>query len=111
MLKLTTFAFEDTTMPFGKWRGHLIEDIPSDYLGWALRGMDHADEELRRQMREELNRRRAAPGTVHYVKRRGIVHLSLDGDLPACGSLYSWAGGERTTYWPGGRTCRRGCFE
>lgn len=30
-------------MPFGRFKGELIEDIPTDYLEWLLRETDIAD--------------------------------------------------------------------
>jgi uncharacterized protein (DUF3820 family) len=30
-------------MPWGKFKGKLIEDIPIDYINWALRETDIAD--------------------------------------------------------------------
>jgi uncharacterized protein (DUF3820 family) len=27
-------------MPFGKWKGEKLEDIPPDYLEWALENCD-----------------------------------------------------------------------
>lgn len=46
-------------MPFGKYRGKEIEDIPSEYLNWLAAGCDNeevataADEEY--QYREKYN--------------------------------------------------------
>ena len=42
-------------MPFGKYKGKAIEDVPSDYLKWVLdeqrEFMERASKELRRRTR------------------------------------------------------------
>ncbi len=105
-------AAEVRTMPFGKHKGMLFEDIPSDYLRWFEREADAADTDLRSDVRQELDRRRAEMRGVEYVTRSTVVHLALDGDLPLCGSWWSWRGNEtRYTTWPKhGKPCRKGCF-
>ncbi|MGO9178583.1 MAG: putative quorum-sensing-regulated virulence factor [Candidatus Limnocylindrales bacterium] len=98
-------------MPWGKHRGELFEDVPSDYLRWVLREADAADVDLRHEIRNELDRRRTEGG-VEYVCRGAVIHISINGDLPLCGSLYVWKSRDtRTTYFPyGGRPCEKGCF-
>jgi curved DNA-binding protein CbpA len=100
------------TMPWGKYRDQLLEDIPSDYFRWVVREATYADKDLRRDIEAELARRRSKPGRVEYVRRGMVVHLSIDGDLPLCGSFYSWRGSEhRSTHWLDGKACQRGCFK
>ena len=71
----------DGTMPFGKHAGRLFKDIPSDYFRWCLRKFGTKHPDLRHEMREELDRRRAAhPGGIEYVVRNEVVHLSISGD-------------------------------
>lgn len=97
-------------MPWGKYRDRLLEDVPGEYLRWVLRS-EYASPDLRKSVESEMSRRRTAPGTVEYVKRGNVVHLSVNGDLPACGSLYRWKSRDSvTSHWPGGNGCRRGCF-
>lgn len=106
-----TLAMEE--MPFGKHRGEALADIPSDYLRWVVRKANTADRTLKRRIHEELDRRRAEQPSAEYVRRSGsaVVHLSLDGDPPLCGSFWSFKGSETfATTWPGGRACSKGCF-
>jgi len=44
-------------MPFGKYKGDQIEDIPSPYLQWALENLD-LDEALIEEMENQLRARR-----------------------------------------------------
>ncbi len=39
------FDFDEnlTTMPFGRYKGHSFEDIPTDYLQWCLENFDPVD--------------------------------------------------------------------
>ena len=45
-------------MPFGKHRGELLEDIPTDYIEWCLGNMERLSESLREEMENQLNARR-----------------------------------------------------
>ncbi len=44
-------------MPFGKWRGHPVSGIPSNYLRWLLREVHDLDPQLRRAAERELRDR------------------------------------------------------
>jgi hypothetical protein len=44
------------TMPFGRYKGSSLEDVPSSYLAWCLRTCD-LDPWLREAIEEELNSR------------------------------------------------------
>jgi Putative quorum-sensing-regulated virulence factor len=44
-------------LPFGKYRGQLIADVPSPYLRWLIREVRDLDDELRQAVRQELRRR------------------------------------------------------
>jgi hypothetical protein len=45
-------------MKFGKWKGHLLEDIPTSYLTWVLWEIGHdLGGHLRRAMEAELEER------------------------------------------------------
>jgi hypothetical protein len=41
-------------MPFGKYSGHPIEDLPSDYLHWCLINLSKMGPELRGEMKRVL---------------------------------------------------------
>jgi hypothetical protein len=41
-------------MPFGKYEGERLEDIPLDYLAWVLEHLTKIDPVLRRQIRQVL---------------------------------------------------------
>jgi curved DNA-binding protein CbpA len=98
-------------MAWGKHAGSLLTEIPSDYLRWVLRRADYASVDLKKDIHAELDRRKAEAPSVEYVARSGVIHLSLDGDPPLCGSWWGWRGNEHHwTSWPGGRACKRGCF-
>jgi hypothetical protein len=45
-------------MPFGMYKGQLLEDVPSSYLAWCLRTCDNLNGWLREAIEEELERRR-----------------------------------------------------
>lgn len=96
------------SMTWGKHRGTPLEDVPADYLRWVLKsGYGHSD--LHADIKAELRARPArpiepgpTPGTVQYVIRPNtgeyshpdVFHLTLNGNLPRCGYLYSWKGYE-----------------
>ena len=45
---------EGFVMPFGKYKGTPIADLPVHYLQWALENMEHLDTRLRNEMENEL---------------------------------------------------------
>jgi uncharacterized protein (DUF3820 family) len=47
--------YELTKMPFGKYKGFFIKDIPEDYLKWAV--MNLTDRGLATMFATELQRR------------------------------------------------------
>ena len=47
--------YELTRMPFGKYRGFFIKDIPEDYLKWAV--MNLRDQAMATMFAVELQRR------------------------------------------------------
>lgn len=44
-------------MPFGKYRGEALEDVPLSYLGWVLESCKHVRPTLRRAIEHEIRRR------------------------------------------------------
>jgi len=46
-----------TFVIFGKHKGEALEDVPDDYLRWALREITDAPEEFGKVIRDELHRR------------------------------------------------------
>jgi hypothetical protein len=44
-------------MPFGKYRGYLLADVPLSYLRWCLRELQDLDPDLRREMRRVVQSR------------------------------------------------------
>ena len=44
-------------MPFGKYRGEPIEDLPSDYIEWALRELDSLRPAIKEEMEAQLTMR------------------------------------------------------
>jgi exodeoxyribonuclease X len=44
-------------MPFGKHKGEPIEDLPSDYIEWALRELDSLRPALKEEMENQLTMR------------------------------------------------------
>lgn len=48
------------TMPLGKYKGRLFNDIPSDYLGWAAH--QNFDQDLMFSIRSEIKKRKKHPG-------------------------------------------------
>lgn len=46
-----------TEMPFGKWKGHPLPEVPLSYLKWLLRECDNLDPYLRSEVRREVSRR------------------------------------------------------
>ena len=62
-MKATTYAdlaagslkpYRVHVMPFGKHRGARLEDVPRDYIRWALGNMQDLDEDLRSSLRRAL---------------------------------------------------------
>jgi len=48
-------------MPWGKWKGYPIEEVPHDYMRWAVRNADAMSDELRAAMEKILE---LAPGST-----------------------------------------------
>jgi hypothetical protein len=44
-------------MPFGKYRGEPIEDLPSDYIEWALANLDSLRTAIKEEMEAQLTMR------------------------------------------------------
>ena len=44
-------------MPFGKYEGEDIEDLPTGYIVWCLENLDDLDPELEMDMDYELKKR------------------------------------------------------
>lgn len=54
----------NTTLPFGRFKGKLLSEVPPDYLEWALRNSDivHRDAELRLAILKTLGKEAADDG-------------------------------------------------
>lgn len=52
-----------THMPFGKYRGTILSDVPSDYLGWVVRSDAARDPDVRHAIMRELESRRLCGGS------------------------------------------------
>lgn len=42
------------TMPFGKHKGQLIEDLPLDYIMWCLENVDRLSPNIRNEMENQV---------------------------------------------------------
>ena len=49
----------DPVLPFGKYRGLRVSEVPTQYLDWCLREVKSLEGYLRGAMRSELARRNA----------------------------------------------------
>lgn len=62
-------------MPFGKYKGQFVEDLPKDYVDWLLNKWEGA-ESLREELREELQNQldmKSGRGVIREeVKRDGL---------------------------------------
>ena len=47
--------FKDTAMPFGKYKGQSLKNIPQNYLEWVI--MNHTDRGICEMCSVELQRR------------------------------------------------------
>lgn len=47
--------YEYTKMPWGKYRGYYVKDIPTDYVKWAV--LNYTDRGMAEMMSLELQRR------------------------------------------------------
>lgn len=59
---------EPLRMPFGKHRGEAIEDIPTEYIEWALENADIRSASVREEMQNQLELR-AGRGVVRRNAR------------------------------------------
>jgi hypothetical protein len=75
-------------MPFGKYRGHRLSEIPADYFLWVLNEASAAKPWLREAIEEELNRR-DDPGAGAY---------EAPADLR--GTIKTWFAGLARDYHP-----------
>lgn len=50
--------FKDTKMPFGKFKGQTLKNIPTNYLEWVV--MNHSDRGICEMCSVELQRRKPA---------------------------------------------------
>jgi hypothetical protein len=53
-------------MPFGRWRGHSLDELPDDYLTW-LAGLDDLREPLRSAVAAEHRRRCGAASSARLM--------------------------------------------
>jgi hypothetical protein len=72
-------------MPFGKYRGRFLGDVPADYLDWILRECRTAQLWLRNAVREELESRARAAGYARECSNDGDAAESLEeGKIQSC---------------------------
>ena len=45
---------EGMRMPFGKYKGQLMSDIPIDYFEWALANLDRISPDLQKEMENQI---------------------------------------------------------
>jgi len=62
-----TARAERMRMPFGKYKGDPIEDLPSGYIQWALETLERLDDDLIEEMENQLKLRRGE-GVVRKVR-------------------------------------------
>ena len=55
-MKKTYSDFKDTKIPFGKYKGQTLKNIPTDYLEWVV--MNHNDRGICEMVAIELQRRK-----------------------------------------------------
>jgi len=67
-------------MPFGKFRGQKLTDIPSSYLAWLIRECRGLDDELRAEV-------------LAVLRKRGV-----DASGPECRAAVSWEPLVKTWY-------------
>jgi hypothetical protein len=74
----------DQRMPFRKFTGRLLAEVPSDYLGWLLRCCNLRTP-LRRAVEEEVERR-------GWAGRGRRQESSAQAARPDTGGVVDWAG-------------------
>ena len=52
-------------MPFGKYKGEAIEDLPTDYIEWLLGNVERLSSSVQRELENQLELRQG-----HGVVRR-----------------------------------------
>ena len=53
-------------MPFGKYKGDAIEDLPKAYIVWCLENIESLDEQIKAEMEKQLTLSRGE-GVVRKV--------------------------------------------
>ncbi len=54
-MAINTYQFQYTKMPWGKYKGYFLKDIPDEYVKWAI--MNYSDRGMCEMMSHELQRR------------------------------------------------------
>jgi hypothetical protein len=74
-------------LPFGKYKGRRLEDVPTGYLVWVVNHVDRLDPYLRRAIEHELDDRNPAEAGANSNERH-----AGDGSLPAAwsGIITTW---------------------
>ncbi len=61
----------DPIMPFGKYKGYLISEIPADYLRWCLQSLQRLSPYFRQDIENELNRRNGRSSQQQEAPKSG----------------------------------------
>jgi hypothetical protein len=70
-------------MPFGKYKGEYLQDIPTDYLQWLWRTVEFRQDWLRRAVQEELEARERRQQQQQYQQQS--TNQSAAGPAPGAG--------------------------
>lgn len=49
--------FSNLTMPFGKHKGELLEDLPTEYIEWVLTNVESLNWRLKEELQNQLKLR------------------------------------------------------